>query len=348
VNGALLVVGTGLVGTSIGLALEGRDVLLTDADPATLAAAVGRGAGTAWDGRTRARHGVLAVPPEAIAPSLAALHTNAASWSHVASVQAPVQAAVQRRVPPAVATLLCGAHPLAGKESSGPLAAAADLFAGRPWALCPAPDTVDAAVDAARALAVRCGAVPVELTAAEHDATVALVSHLPQVTASALAAALLGAGGPLSLAGPGLQDTTRIAASDPALWGQILTQNAAAVAPLVRELGFGLLQAADDLDAGLDLRDLLARGNRGRALVPVKRGSTDVDFAVVRVRVADRRGQLAAVLVAASAAGIDVEDVRVEHLPSRASGVIELVVAAGRLDDARARLASAGWDTGAA
>lgn len=335
-------VGAGLIGTSIGLALDGTGVLLHDADPVVLATAVARGAGRAWDGRERAALGLLAVPPVAVAPVLGELTGRADAWLHVASVQVPVQAALER----AGARLdrVCGTHPLAGKESAGPGAASAELFEGRPWALCPSPVTAPDVVEAAQALVAACGAVPVVLDAAEHDATVALVSHLPQVAASALAAVLADSGRPLGLSGPGLQDTTRIAASDPGLWQQILAENSAAVAPLVRLLARELAVAADRLDAGDGLPALLARGNAGRALVPVKRSSTDADFAVVRVRVADRRGQLAAVLVAASGAGIDVEDVRVEHLPSRASGVIELVVAADGRQRAGALLRAAGWD----
>ena len=243
--------------------------------------------------------------------------------------------------------VLCGSHPMAGKETSGPEAATAELFLGRPWALCPTASTDPAAAAAARSVAVACGAVPLELPAQEHDAAVALVSHLPQVAASALAAVLLArAAGPLALAGPGLQDTTRIAASAPALWVELLGENAGAVAPLVRALSAELDRAAAALEA-VDrgaVADLLERGGRGRALVPVKRGEHDRDFALVAVAVPDRPGQLAGVLVSAADAGVNVEDVRVEHLPGRPSGVIELLVAADGADGARAALAAAGWD----
>ena len=344
----LLVVGTGLIGTSVGLALRGEvDVLLSDRDASAVATASGRGAGRPWDGREPVDHALVAVPPPAVAAVLADLQAlrAAATWSHVASVQAPVQAACEERG--LDVTSLCGTHPMAGKESSGPEAATAELFVGRPWALCPSPATSRDALAAARALAELCGAVPLELPAAEHDAAVALASHLPQVTASALAAVLLAhADGEVRLAGPGLQDTTRIAASAPAMWVDVLHDNAPAVAPLVRALAAELDRAASALEA-LDrgaLGDLVARGNRGRALVPVKRGGTDEDFAVVAVAVPDRPGQLAGLLVSAAEAVINVEDVRVEHLPGRPSGVIELLVAADARDHARAALRDAGWD----
>lgn len=360
----LLIVGTGLIGASLGLAVaDPAGVLLADSDPDSLAVALARGAGRVWDGVERVEHVVLAVPPGAVTAALLRLQAGSvgATYSHVASAQSAVQAEVEAS--PADASSLCGSHPMAGRERSGPEAATSGLFTGRPWALCPSASTSPEALAATRQLALDCGAEPVELSAAEHDAAVALVSHLPQVAASAVAAQLLsGRTGPVRLAGPGLQDTTRIAASDPALWLTVLTQNAAAVAPLVRGLADELATAADALEGlaaqgaarpGVDrghgadaaaVADLLERGRRGRALVPVKRGERDAAFAPVAVAVTDRPGQLAGVLASAAQAGVNVEDVRVEHLAGRPRGVIELLVAASAVQDARRVLAAAGWD----
>jgi prephenate dehydrogenase len=355
-------VGSGLIGTSMGLALQGQlDVLLTDADGQVLAQAARRGAGRVWDGAERVDHAVLAVPPAAVASTLTALQRRdvARTWSHVASTQSVVQAEVETSG--AEFTQVCGSHPMAGRERPGPAAASADLFAGRPWALCPSPATSRGAFERTRVLAELCGADPVVLSAAEHDVAVALVSHLPQVTASALAAVVLAEGGGRSgavrLAGPGLQDTTRIAASDPALWLDVLRQNAAAVAPLVRGLAAELVRVADELDrsqsgSGRELgaaplaavADLLRRGNAGRELIPVKHGEHDRDFAVVPVGVSDRPGQIAGVLVAAAEAGVNVEDVRVEHLAGRPRGVVRLLVQTAEQEHAREALGAAGWD----
>jgi prephenate dehydrogenase len=339
----LLVVGTGLIGTSIGLALRGSaDVLLSDPDEVALAVAVDRGAGRAWDGLEQFAHCVVAVPPSAVAGVVSGLPGDA-TVSHVGSVQRSVHAALTsaqvdlRRV--------CGSHPMAGKELSGPTAASATLFVGRPWVLCPSTQTSPEALAATRRIAEQCGAEPTVLPAEEHDAAVALVSHLPQVAASAVAAVLAGTSGSLELAGPGLQDTTRVAASDPRLWVELLRQNAAAVAPLVRALAGELAGLADALE-GEDLagvEDLLRRGNAGRALVPRKRGERDRAFVPVSVAVPDRPGQLAALLGSAAAAGINVEDVRVEHLPGRPTGVIELLVHTDAQVAARTALAAAGW-----
>lgn len=345
----LLVVGSGLIGTSVGLALRGQlDVALHDPSPACLDVAVDRGAGRRWDGQEAFAHCLVAAPPSAVAGVIAAL-PKGATYSHVASVQRAVQASLERAG--VDVTSVCGSHPMAGKEQSGPAAASATLFVGRPWVLCPSTQTSASALDAARRIADACGAEPVVMTAEEHDAAVALVSHLPQVAASAVAAVLAGASGRLDLAGPGLQDTTRVAASDPRLWVEVLRQNAAAVAPLVRALDEELAAAAAALEAlatdpradALAVEDLLVRGNRGRALVPRKRGEHDRDFVPVSVAVPDEPGQLAGVLVSAAEAGINVEDVRVEHLPGRPTGVIELLVHLDAAGDARRALSAAGW-----
>ncbi len=358
----VLVVGTGLIGTSLGLALRGEaDVVLHDVDADALSVAVARGAGRLWDGAEPVSHAVLAVPPGHVAAELGRLQSSrrARTYSHVASTQAAVSRQVA--LSGAQSSELCGSHPMAGKEQSGPAAATAELFEGRPWVLCPGPTTSAMALGATRKLAELCGAEPLVLSPEEHDLAVALVSHLPQVAASALAAQLVAGGESLvRLAGPGLQDTTRIAASDPELWLDVLTQNAAAVAPLVRALGDELSRAADQLarlaaDSGTavdaetraateHLADLLRRGNQGRRLVSVKRGKSDRSFVVVPVGVPDRPGQLAGVVVSAAEAGVNVEDVRVEHLPGRPRGVIELLVATVAAPRARAALSAAGWD----
>ena len=362
----LLIVGTGLIGTSIGLALAGtREVLLHDLDPIHLGEAVDRGAGRAWDGAERVSHAVLAVPPSLIPTALLELQQAgiAATYSHVASVQARVQADLVAAG--CDLTTVCGGHPMAGAELPGPGLAAATLFAGRPWLLCPGESTSVAALAAATELAVACGGQVTRQEAAEHDRIVALVSHLPQIAASALAGLLRGQQPAVALSGPGLRDTTRIAASDPRLWQDVLLRNAPSLAPLVRQLAEQLGVVADALtqvssstawdraDGGAPdpvlaevtavLAGVLEAGRTGRALVPVKRGGTDRDFAGVDVAVPDEPGQLAALLSAAAAAGVNVEDVNVDHLPGRPTGVISLVVRRPEQARLHTSLLGLGW-----
>lgn len=353
----LHVVGTGLIGTSVGLALAGEaEVLLSDVSADHLARAVARGAGRPYAGQAVDLALVCAPPSRTAALVRQLLAAGAAgAVSHVASQQSTVQDEVEAGDgrPATDLDRFCGSHPLAGRERGGPDAATGSLFVDRPWVLCPASRTSPAAEQAVADLAEACGAVPVRATARDHDAAVALVSHLPQLAASAVAARLADAPSagfdPTQLAGPGVQDTTRIAASDPDLWVDVLTRNAEHVAPLVRRLADDLSAVADALaagdgpDVGPVLRGLLERGRTGRARLPLKRGR-DASFADVVVAVPDRPGQLAAVLVTASAAGVNVEDVRVEHLPGRPRGLVALLVPAADAARAGAALATAGWD----
>jgi prephenate dehydrogenase len=175
-----------------------------------------------------------------------------------------------------------------------------------------------------------------------------LVSHLPQLTASALAA-LVGARASesaLGLVGQGLRDTTRIASSPPALWGQILERNAAYVSPLLRELAERLTELAAGLEgpqAGQAAFELIAAGNTGVERLPGKHSAPQQAVDVVMVLLKDVPGALVAVLSVAHDAGVNVEDIRIEHVPGAAVGSAALVVVAGTGDDLAAALGRAGW-----
>lgn len=350
----VLVVGCGLIGTSVALALRARgrdEVLLHDTEPAHLAVAVERGAGQPWDGRATVDVAVVAVSPRHTAQVLAALQQLdiALTYTHTASFQSQVQREVEAlaRDP----SVVVGGHPLAGRETSGPSGASSELFVGRPWAVCPGSGSREQAVAVVTDLARAVGAEPLLLSAEAHDQAVALLSHLPQVAASGLAAvvATAGASTDVRLSGTGLADTTRLAASSPALWADILEGNAPHVAPLVRRLTAVLDRLASDLEAlpseaaRNGVVSLLREGNAGRALVPVKRGVSDEGFGAVPVDVDDRPGQLAALLTAAADLGVNVEDVRVDHVPGRPTGVISLVVQRDAVAVLREGLAARGW-----
>jgi len=347
---SVLVVGAGLLGTSIGLALAsvGVGVHLVDSEPKHLHAAVERGAGRVWNGADRVDLAVVAVPPRITAELLERLQRLdiARTYTHVASVQAHVQAEVEARR----LDLSCvvGGHPMAGAALSGPAAASADLFTGRPWCVCPLSESTAEAVADVWALALAVGGAPVSLSAAEHDRAVALVSHLPQIVASGLAG-LLTDPVALTLAGPGLVDTTRIAGSDPDLWTDVLTANAVLIEPLVGRLIAALQELRSALaDPPSPARDAaihgyLSLGRAGRGLVPVKRGSGSAAFEVVQVRLDDRPGELARLLSQASDLRVNVEDVRVDHLEGRPHGVVSLSLTPGQARHLAASLAATGW-----
>ena len=359
----VLVAGTGLIGTSIALALrdKGTEVWLSDADPATAKLAADLGAGTVVpdlrDAKGIADVAVLAMPPAVVGRELAFAQECAVAdvYTDVASVK--VLPARQARDLGCDLEAYVPAHPLAGRERQGPAAAQADLFLGRTWALCPLPETSTAAVDAVTALAVACGADPVVTDPATHDSWVALVSHAPHLVAAAMAARLAPSGVPadaLKLAGGGLRDVTRIAAGDSALWAQILSANAGPVAEVVAEVAEDLAavarllgrlpQGTPAVGAGTaGVTSLLDRGRAGAGRIPGKHGGLPRNFTVVQVVLADRPGELARLFNAAGAAGVNIEDIRLEHSPGLPVGVAELSVRpdqAGPLLDA---MEAGGW-----
>ena len=348
----IAVIGTGLIGTSVALALRehGATVWLADTDPEAARLAANLGAGEPLpDGAPRADVAVIAVPPSAVAATLAAAQARgpeglAACYTDVASVkQLPV---TQARALGCDLTSFVPGHPLAGREKHGPMAARADLFLGRTWALCPAPETSEPAVAAITTLVRTCGAVPVRTDAATHDRWVGLVSHAPHLVAAAMATRLEAAPAEaLDLAGQGLRDVTRIAAGDTGLWTQILAANAEPVAEVLAAVAADLAEAARMLTDGdpKSVATLLDIGQAGVARIPGKHGGAPREFTVVQVVIRDQPGELTRLFGAAGRAGVNIEDVRIEHSPGLPVGVAELSVRpaeAGPLLDA---LEAGGW-----
>jgi prephenate dehydrogenase len=342
------VIGTGLIGTSIALALRqaGSSVWLADRDLEAARLAVNLGAGEPLPDQGWADVAVIAVPPEAVAAALSAAQARglAGCYTDVASVkQLPV---AQSRAAGCDMTSYVPGHPLAGREKHGPAAARADLFLGRTWALCPGPETSALALETVTALIRVCGGVPMRTDAVAHDRWVALTSHAPHVVAAAMAARLEDAQPEaLDLAGQGLRDVTRIAAGDAALWTQILTANAAPVAGVLAEVAADLAEVVLALgsEGSKPVTGLLDRGQAGVARIPGKHGGQARAFTSVQVVIRDQPGELARLFNAAGAAGVNIEDVRIEHSPGLPVGVAELAVRpaeAGLLLDT---LEAGGW-----
>lgn len=351
---SVLIVGSGLIGTSIGLALRelGIDVALDDAAAGRLALAVELGAGRLPSPGEIFDVAVVAVPPQSTPAELLRLQRLglARTYTDVASAKAKPQAEAEAAGVD-MATYV-GGHPIAGRERSGPAAAHSDLFVGRPWVVTSTAAALPRAIGHVHALALACGAVPVHMPADDHDAALATVSHLPHLVASILAAQLVGAPDTtVGLGGTGLHDTTRVAAGDPELWTQILVANARHLAAALGAFAADVHRTADDLERIAEgdhaavgaLTEILHAGALGRARVPLKRGEPAAGFATVPIVVRDEPGQLAALLRALGGAGINVEDVRVEHEPGRPVGVVELDVRDDAVPALIACMRESGW-----
>lgn len=354
------VVGTGLIGGSLGLALTraGHRVTLADQSPTAAALARDLGAGALEDADVP-EVVVVATPPDVTARLVeAALREHPGA---VVTDVASVKGSVLRELTGAGVDLsrYVGAHPMAGRERSGVVAARADLFEGRAFVVVPGPQTREDAVALVARLARDVGAAVVTLSPEEHDAAVAAVSHVPQVAASLVAARLEDlAESAVGLAGQGVRDVTRIAASDPALWTQILAANAPAVLAVLRHLRDDLDGVVEALTALSDragsespaapgsraaLARLISAGNQGQARLPGKHGGASTAYATVTVLVPDRPGELGRLFADVGAAGVNLEDLRLEHGLGQPFGLAEIMVvpaAAGHLAES---LQAAGW-----
>jgi prephenate dehydrogenase len=174
---------------------------------------------------------------------------------------------------------------------------------------------------------------------------VALISHLPQIIASLLAGALDGRSGDraFELAGAGLRDTTRIAASAPELWSDILSSNSHALKPLLQAVAANLNELIDHLDETEFIAEFIAKGNRGRSAIPGKHGGVSRTYSYLSVVIDDKPGQLAALFDECALAQVNVEDLSIEHSPEQRTGLITLSLSSEDAAKLSAHLQSAKW-----
>ncbi|PRH77571.1 prephenate dehydrogenase [Streptomyces solincola] len=353
-----LVIGTGLIGTSAALALTARGVAvhLVDHDPAAARTAAARGAGAEGAPDGPVDLAIIAVPPAYVATTLAEAMRGGAARGYLDV--ASVKGGPQRELAGLGLDLssYIGTHPMSGKERSGPLAATADLFEGRPWVLTPTRDTDTSVLNLALELVALCGAVPVVMDAEAHDRAVALVSHTPHLVSSMVAARLADADETaVRLCGQGIRDVTRIAASEPRMWVEIIAANPGPVADVLAGVAADLddtvralrsLQSADEdkrHDGALGVEDVLRRGNAGRARVPGKHGGGPAAYETVTVLISDQPGQLARIFADADRAGVNIEDVRIEHATGQQAGLVQLMVVPASVPALTETLRERGW-----
>jgi prephenate dehydrogenase len=351
-TGQVHIIGAGLLGTSIGLALRQQnvDVSIADASPANESLAIDFAAGRKLAAHDEVTLVVVCVPPDVTAKTViqAIKDFPSAVVTDVASVKSTVL--TELMASDAERTRYVGSHPMAGREKGGTLAGRADLFVGRPWVIAIESDTISDAAQTVEQLALDLGSTPIRMSAQEHDHAVALISHTPQLISSLLAAQLAGAEDKdLSLSGQGLRDTTRIAASDPRLWLQILSANSGELLPVLKSFEKDLEQVIEALEhVGTSgslskLGKVLEAGNVGISRLPGKHGATNTSYAQVVVMIDDKPGELARLLTEIGAAGLNVEDLNLDHASGAQVGLVELSVLPSIEEKLVSTLRTNGW-----
>ena len=350
------IVGTGLIGTSLGIALTRAGFAVTLSDPSPTAVALARdlGAGTLGGADDLDPDLVVVASPPDVAGAVVA--ESLAAWpaavvTDVASVKVAVLEDIRSRG--ADLSRYAGSHPMAGRERSGAVGARGDLFDGRAWVVVPHSTSSPQAVEAVRQLATAAGGTVSMMSPAEHDAAVAAVSHVPQLASSLVASRLRDLTDPaVALSGQGIRDVTRVAASDPQLWTQIFAGNAVAVREVLAHLQAELAEVIAALDLladgdGVGAREVLARvvahGNAGHARIPGKHGAAPTAYSVVVVMVPDRPGELARLLHDVGDAGVNLEDLHLEHGMGQPFGLAEISVLPAVAERLGEELTARGW-----
>jgi prephenate dehydrogenase len=320
------VVGTGLIGGSIGLALraEGWHVTGSDEDATRAARAVELGALDAVGAPGDAELTFVATPVRSIPAAARDALAGGGVVTDAGSVKASVVAAVD-------SPRFVGGHPMAGSEQEGVDGARADLFDGAVWVLTPTSGTDPDAHALVRSVVKSFGADVVELPPERHDALVAVVSHVPHLTAATLMS--LAAEGAeehramLRLAAGGFRDMTRIASGHPGIWPDICEENRDAIVRALDELTTTLRKVQDIVAAGdrASLLDVLERARAARVNLPPRVASI-AEMAEVRVPVPDRAGVLAEVTTLASELGVSIADFEIAHSAEGQAGVLLIVV----------------------
>ena len=329
--GRAMIFGTGLIGGSVGMALRQRGwhVSGVDATSGVATRAVELGALTVEGLDTGADLVVVATPVRAAGSVITSI-VESAEWSSetvitdVGSVKAPLVAAVGH-------PRFVGGHPMAGSEQVGVEGASGELFVGATWVLTPTEVTDPAAYTRVRNVLAELGANVVALDPAQHDALVAVVSHVPHLTAATLMDLAAGVGEEhaalLQLAAGGFRDMTRIAAGQPSIWPDICDDNAEAIVTtldlLIDALG-AMRRTVAEHDHG-SLLDVLGRASEARRALN-ERAPSPEGLVEVRIPVPDRTGVLAEITVLVTELGINIVDLEIAHSVEGDRGVLVVVV----------------------
>ena len=338
------IVGSGLIGTSIGLGLvqRGVSVDMVDSDPQAQSLANDLVGGVSIASPDLV---VLAMPTTQLSAVIEVENqlNPQSTFIDVGSVKNEVVLNVEsisglsRRFLPT--------HPMAGREIGGASSARADLFQGRSWILTPGTEVDSSSRERVLELIAHLGATPIELSAQDHDRAVARISHLPQIASSLIAKQLTGTPPEwMELAGQGLRDTTRIAGSDESLWKEIIFSNRNELQQLLINLQNDVQLMIDSLGNPDEIAQLIAQGRAGKALIPGKHGGKAREYFYLPIVIDDKPGQLGAIFNECAAMDVNVEDLNIEHSPGQLSALITLALSQSDAEKLSTHLTSIGWN----
>jgi prephenate dehydrogenase len=325
-----LIIGTGLMGGSIGLALraQGWHVTGRDRDEACAARALELGALDAVGHDPDAELSFVATPVGAVAGQVAELlGTTSGLITDVGSVKSPMLELMDD-------PRYVGGHPMAGSELDGVDGARADLFDGATWVLTPVPGTDDSAFATIRSVITGLGASVVAIPPDRHDSLVAAVSHVPHLTAATMMRLASERSEEhrslLRLAAGGFRDMTRISAGHPGIWPDICAENREAIVEELDRLIDALGEVREVVAAGDRgrLLDMLERARRARIALPARVARPE-DLVEVRVTIPDRQGALAPIFTLATDLDVSIADFEIAHSIEGNEGVLILLVEAG-------------------
>lgn len=336
------IVGSGLIGSSIGLALtaKGISVTMVDIDPAAAKLAQDLMGSTPSE---KSEVTLVASPLSTVSEVIKSEIQQGLNLGFIDISSVKVKPILEVSALDFDMSYFLPSHPMAGREVGGAESARADLFQGRPW-IIDSRGVRTELLEAGREIIEICGAHLIDMPAAEHDRAVALVSHLPQIMSSALAATLEGAPAQwLDLAGTGLRDTTRIAGSNPVLWREILVANQEALTPLLDAVIEDLKNLQLSLSSQNEVEEFIKSGNRGRSMIPGKHGGVARNYTFLPVVIEDKPGQLAALFDECASAQVNVEDLTIEHSPEQYTGLITLALSKDDAEKLYRHLLAQGW-----
>jgi prephenate dehydrogenase len=322
------IIGTGLIGGSIGLALRRKGWTVTgrDLDPERAARAVSLGALDAVGDDPEAQVTFVATPAGAVVgEARRVLDAGIGLVTDVAGIKEPITTALGQY--PA----FVGGHPMAGSEQEGVEGADAYLFDGATWVLTPTEHTDPDAYARLQTVVSSLGADVVAVPPRRHDELVAMVSHVPHLTAATLMnlAADAGAGDAtlLRLAAGGFRDMTRIAAGHPGIWPDVVAQNCSQIVQILDQLMAALGEVRRIVADGRqgELLEMLERARVARVNLPT--GAPPVEeIAEIRVPIPDRPGALRDVTTLLAEIGVNVFNVETVHSIEGDKGVLVLSV----------------------